>query len=175
MIFSVPVKQRDEAVAGCAAAAAASSSSSGTKRRKMADLRAFVETRLLSRSDKTLEKIDKVDAAKAAAASGADCRSLLAAPATVRPSNRSLVFFLTRFKNFFFFSPLNKDDEKYPAVRSADTERHLPPRPLSALAGAYLDQHALPLAKGKSMPSLRYARCPCSMKRTATLVSQEAG
>lgn len=49
---------------------------SGTKRRKMADLKAFVETRLLSRSDKTLEKIDFV---------GKAARSLLSAPETVSP------------------------------------------------------------------------------------------
>lgn len=34
------------------------SNTAGSKRRKMADLRAFVETKLLSRSDKMLEKID---------------------------------------------------------------------------------------------------------------------
>ena len=46
---------------------------SGTKRRKMADLRAFVETRLLSRSDKMLEKIDFAKA-HGAAAKPADIR-----------------------------------------------------------------------------------------------------
>lgn len=49
---------------------------SGTKRRKMADLRAFVETRLLSRSDKMLEKIDFKHAAQ-------NNRTLLSAPDTV--------------------------------------------------------------------------------------------
>lgn len=69
---------------------------SGTKRRKMADLRAFVETRLLSRSDKMLEKIDLKNTAN-------NNRCLLAAPDTVR------AFIICKwndliFRNVFCFS-----------------------------------------------------------------------
>ena len=58
----------------------------GTKRRKMADLRAFVETRLLSRSDKMLEKIDFKNSA------AQNNRTLLAAPDTVFISDFPLLF-----------------------------------------------------------------------------------
>jgi hypothetical protein len=64
----------------------------GTKRRKMADLKAFVETRLLSRShDKMLEKIDFKNSSTA---HNNRTQQLLSAPETVRYP----FFFL-----FFFF------------------------------------------------------------------------
>ena len=63
---------------------------SGTKRRKMADLRAFVETRLLSRSDKMLEKIDLKNTAN-------NNRCLLAAPDTVR------AFIICKWNDLIFF------------------------------------------------------------------------
>ncbi|XP_046453317.1 protein unc-80 homolog isoform X4 [Daphnia pulex] len=121
-----------------------------TKRRKMADLKAFVETRLLSRShDKMLEKIDFKNSSTtttttaAAAAHHNRTQQLLSAPET-------------------------REEEKYPPNDKRillDKEQHaIPPRPLSALANlrddndyarrSYLMQEPTALVKGKSMPSL---------------------
>lgn len=147
---------------------------SGTKRRKMADLRAFVETRLLSRSDKMLEKIDLKNTAN-------NNRCLLAAPDTVRAfiicKWNDLIFrnvfcfslpFLfhlftkSSFKKSMLMSHLLQE-EKYPSKTSLDAETKIPPRPLSALAHSRDDaarsyllmQEPSTLVKGKSMPSLR--------------------
>ncbi|EFX80552.1 hypothetical protein DAPPUDRAFT_318531 [Daphnia pulex] len=131
-----------------------------TKRRKMADLKAFVETRLLSRShDKMLEKIDFKNSSTtttttvaAAAAHPNRTQQLLSAPET-------------------------REEEKYPPNDKRillNKEQHatIPPRPLSALANlrddndyarrSYLMQEPTALVKGKSMPSLRYLGCSTS-------------
>jgi hypothetical protein len=78
---------------------ASATTGGGTKRRKMADLKAFVETRLLSRShDKMLEKIDFKNSSTtttttaAAAAHHNRTQQLLSAPETVRYPSFSLFF-----------------------------------------------------------------------------------
>ncbi|XP_045030143.1 protein unc-80 homolog isoform X4 [Daphnia magna] len=125
----------------------ANTGTGGTKRRKMADLKAFVETRLLSRShDKMLEKIDFKNSSTA---HNNRRQQLLSAPET-------------------------REEEKYPpsGKRILEKENAIPPRPLSALASvrddndyarrSYLMQEPTPLVKGKSMPSLRYLGCSTS-------------
>lgn len=158
----------------------ANNSTGGTKRRKMADLKAFVETRLLSRShDKMLEKIDFKNSSTAH--NNRTQQQLLSAPETVRyllaPLSFPLLipFVLSRnhtlkkfiFSLYFFCSLDQREEEKYPASskRILEKENTIPPRPLSALASvrddndfarrSYLMQEPTPLVKGKSMPSLR--------------------
>lgn len=104
------------------------------KRMKMADLKAFVETKLLSKSDKALEKIGHDDP-----------KPLSDQIVRIEYLSLCICFFLSRFIQEYH--------------RSLDTgDEHLS-RPSSALSKMFGPLHhqdpTSNLIKGKSMPSLR--------------------
>ena len=102
-------------------------SPSTAKRGKMSDLRAFVETRLLSRSDKMLEKME-------------DKRSAH----LVAPSRQAKTIGLDGEDHSIPPRPLSALDNTRAHKEAWDDGPN-----------SYLMQEPLPLVKGKSMPSLR--------------------